>query len=266
MTDLTLYTTDAGDITPSHILSALRAAGVESGQTIFVHSDVSVFGKLALFDRSALCQAFVDALSAAVGDTGNVIVPTFTYSFCRKEPYDVRKTPSTVGVLTEYIRTQPGVVRSRHPIFSVAAWGPDAEALTRVGWDSFGSDSIFGHLEQANGHIVFLGAPFVSCTFFHYIEQRVQIPYRTDREFCGTLIDESGNASQECATYFVRPLDQNIELDADKVERSLEENGLLRRATLGAGTVLAISASDFLSYGRKELARDPYFFLVPQTS
>jgi aminoglycoside 3-N-acetyltransferase len=43
--------------------------------------------------------------------------------------FDVRRTPSRMGLLSELFRRSPGVVRSVHPTHPVACWGEDAASV-----------------------------------------------------------------------------------------------------------------------------------------
>ncbi len=255
-----LYRHDDRILYIGDFLRSLEAAGIRSGDTLFVHSDIGVFGKLATFDRNALLQAHIDLLRKAVGNQGTLVFPTFTYSFCKGEPFDPRNSPSTVGILTEYFRAQPGVVRSNHPIFSVAAQGPLADELCNVGSDSFDMDSIFGKLRTRQAKILFLGAPFHSCTFVHHIEQMHGIPYRYMKTFAGTIRGDGGDFPAE-ATYFVHYIDNNIQLDLQRFEHDLIAQGLMSSHAVGAGTVLCVSAEGLFAAGFRHLDANPFFFL-----
>ena len=158
------------------VLIALKKVGVISGDNLFVHSDLESFGKLAYkIRREELLGGFLEALKGAVGEKGTIIMPAFSYSYCKGEIFDPEKTPSTVGVLTEYFRTQPSVLRSSDAIFSVAALGPDAAHFINVGKNCFGPGSIFEKLQDKNVKIVFLGETF-DMTYMHFIEQHCHSP------------------------------------------------------------------------------------------
>src|SRR3989338_4821356 len=204
-----LYESNGQIITRADILKTLRALGVTHGDTILVHSRVSAFGKFLLFDRNAFFTEIETAFRDAVGSTGTIVMPTFSYSFCNKEVFDVDKTPSTVGVLTEHFRKQPDVARTLHPIFSVAVWGNDRDKFLQIGKDSFDTQSIFAHLHRVNAKMIFFGASFESATFVHYIEQAHGVPYRYMKTFEG-IIRAHGKEYPESVTYNVRYLDKDV--------------------------------------------------------
>ena len=104
-----LYQTDQGVIRRKDIETALRSAGVSRGDVIMVHSDVGAFGKLGnVLDRKKFLQEILEAFLGVITEAGTLIVPTYTYSFCRKEVFVVKKSTSDTGLFSEFIRQRPG--------------------------------------------------------------------------------------------------------------------------------------------------------------
>ncbi len=245
-----------------NIAASLKKVGIKKNDTLFIHSDVAAFGKIGeITDKNAFLALLLNAFKEAVGSKGTIIMPTFTYSFCKHEPYSVQKSPSTVGIFTEYFRKQKGVVRTLHPIFSAAVWGRKKNNFLKIGKDSFGNDSLFAALHRDNARIVVFGAPLKnSVTFLHYIEQKYGVPYRYLKEFNGTIIARNKKYSDIC-TYFVRRLDQNIELDMSRFERHVKKNKLMHEIKLGSGRILAIEATTFFNEAWKLLDKNIYSFI-----
>lgn len=255
-----LYITKNKTIYYSDFVRALKECGIKKGDTIFVHSDISVFGKLYNLDRASLLKSLIDTLKESVGKTGTIIMPVFSYSFCNNELFDIKNSKSTVGVLTEFFRNDPDVIRTTHPIFSSAVWGKYKNQLSKISKDSFDADSIFGKLYQLKGKIVFFGAPFRSCTYLHYIEQAHGVPYRFLKTFKGKI--KNGDTEYEDEyTYLVRYIDRNIILDTKRLEEHLLQNKLMKEAQLGNGKILMIKSDTLLKEGYSLLDKDIYFFL-----
>ena len=257
---LPLYAYGDQIITGDDIVSALQTAGIKAGDVILVHSKVSAFGKFLLSDRQLFFFELEQALRRSVEADGTLVMPTFSYSFCNDEVFDVEKTSSTVGVLTEHFRTQPGVARTKHPIFSVAISGRHRDDFINASKDSFDGGSIFGQLHRVNAKMVFFGASFESCTFVHYIEQAHGIPYRYLKSFTG-IIRERGQESTETVTYNVRFLDRDVVTVLEKFENHLLEKGFMKRVKIGSGVIEVISCEDAYREGMKLLDQDIYFFL-----
>jgi len=255
-----LYKYDGEAITEKDIYSALARVGCRKGDAIFVHSDLAVFGKLMCFDRNLFLGSICDAIKESVGAEGTVIMPTFTYSFCDGHPFDVKNSKSKVGVLSEYFRNLTDVVRTIHPIFSVAIWGKQKEEVAAIGKDSFDGRSIFGKLHEMNGKIVFLGARFQTCTYIHYIEQTHGVPYRYMKRFTGK-INAGGRVYDDECTFFVRYLEKNVKLNTVRLEKHLLTKGIMKECELGDGRILVVPSGILFEEGWRLLDQDIFFFL-----
>jgi aminoglycoside 3-N-acetyltransferase len=229
-------------LTPSDFKNALLRIGIKKGDVLLVHSDITVFGKLVLTNRKALLDSLVNILQDAVGKEGTILMPTFTYSFCNKETYDLQSSRSTVGVLTEHFRAMSEVSRTSHPLFSFAVWGSNKDFFLDIDMDSFGKKSVFAKLHEKKGKILMFGSKLLpSSTFLHYVEQTYGVPYRYMKSFPGTIVDNGKKYDAE-ATYFVRYLDSDVEHDTAKLEKHLRSNHLIKESRVGAGIIGIIDA------------------------
>lgn len=152
----------------------LAKLGVEKGASIFVHSSLSRIGYV-----SGGPDTLIHALQEAVGPEGTIVMPSYpfgglAYDYVRTNPvFDVRTTPTDVGVVSERFRALPGVVRSLHPTHAVCAWGKRAEWLVadhdRVVYP-FGPDTPFFRFMELGGSVLLLGARFQNMTMLRVIE------------------------------------------------------------------------------------------------
>src|SRR5262249_29488780 len=184
---------------------------------------------------------------------GTLVVPTFTYSFCKREPFDPDQTPSTCGAFTDYVRCQPGARRSEDPIFSVAALGARAEELTaEVPAECFGQNSFWDRFLQADGLVCNLNFDAGS-TFIHFVERCLNVPYRYDKLFTGTFV-RRGHASKGAAIYFCQDL-SNAQTAAafEPFDTLAREQGLARTVRVGRGAVLGIRAAETYDLIENEL-------------
>ena len=90
---------------------------------------------------------------------------------CDFEYFDVKDTPSCVGIISETFRKDPYVVRSLNPSHSMAVYGRE-----NFHWISdhhkgrtMGQESPLGKLEDAEGYALMIGCPD-SVTFMHVVE------------------------------------------------------------------------------------------------
>jgi aminoglycoside 3-N-acetyltransferase len=263
--ELPLYKTSSNILYPADIQEALYKVGIENGDHILVHSDISVFGKIATLDRNYFLTAIIEQLAKAVGQAGTLVMPTFSYSFCKNEIFDIQDTKSTVGTLTEFFRQQSGVTRTKHPIFSAAIRGAKQDYFLDIGKDSFDNESIFGKLRQMNGKIVFFGVNLAACTYVHHIEQLYGVNYRYLKTFTGEVRCGS-HSYNDSATFFVRYLDRIVELDVSRLEEYLVKNNIMTSSSFGEGKVMAVNAQHLFNTTVELLDKDPYYLLSPRSA
>jgi len=173
-------------VSKDEIKAGLRKLGLESGDTVGVHSSLSSFGYV---DEGA--NTVIDALLEVVGENGTIVMPTYSANLAKVErspkeiemgvlwiyrilPYDPKETPCTTGAIAETFRKRKGVLRSRHHVFSLSAFGPHAQEIidaghkdSRAGWKK---------LLELEGYILLLGVGLGNCSAMHLAEERVTLP------------------------------------------------------------------------------------------
>jgi aminoglycoside 3-N-acetyltransferase len=141
--------------------------GLRLGDRVVVHSSLRAVG----LDADEL----VDALLAAVGPEGLVLMPTFTYD---NETFSA-DTPGRTGALTEVFRRRAEAVRSSHPTYSLAAIGAGAGELLR-GHEGVGATAVGSPLDRlaaAGGLVLLLGVGHPANTTVHVGEFHAEAPY-----------------------------------------------------------------------------------------
>ena len=183
-------------MTSAGIEADLGRLGVRRGGVLVVHSSLAALGWVC-----GGAQAVADALLAAVGEDGTVVVPAHTNS--NSDPaewlhppvpegwwpairehmpaYDPGATPAPfMGAVAESLRTRPGARRSAHPHYSFAAVGPHADEITS-GHElerGFGAGSPLARVEELDGDVLLLGVDHGRNSSLHVAETRVPIPAR----------------------------------------------------------------------------------------
>jgi len=93
----------------------------------------------------------------------------------RQDPtFDLRRTPSQMGLATEIFRRTKGVVQSRHPVYRIAALGPRAAALTaghEHAASAAGRGSPFAYMAAHDTLILGIGKSFQVMTQVHHVEE-----------------------------------------------------------------------------------------------
>jgi aminoglycoside 3-N-acetyltransferase len=246
-------------IAPSGVTDALMAIGVKPGSVAMVHADAIVAAQFPAMPNEQRLDLLIEAVEAALGDDGTLVIPAFSYSFTKGEPFDIDKTPSAVGMVSERFRNQPGVHRTADPIFSFACRGPLAQELCAIPVkECFGAQSVFAFLHRCNAHIVDLGCSMNrGGTFVHYVETAYGVAYRYKKAFSGTVISRTGEAAECSIVYNVRDLTRRSDADLGRLQKRLGDDGKLRTVQVGRSRIMAVTASDLFDTVWKMLDEDP---------
>jgi aminoglycoside 3-N-acetyltransferase len=242
-------------LTFEQLLEGFHNLGVERGDTLLVHSSYKSFGEV---DSGP--QTVIRALEAALGPDGTLIMPTFNFDFNKGQPWDVRSTPSKMGVLTELVRRDPRAKRVFHPFYSFAILGKHAEMLGSLRYkSSYERNSVFGKLRDLDGKIMVIGLSYNnSMTFFHHIEQMEGVDYRFLKQFTGEVTDENGTTYTDTFEMLVRDIDKGVMTMVDPMGELMEKVGVIKSAKIGEADVKLMKANEVYEFTAREMKRDPH--------
>jgi aminoglycoside 3-N-acetyltransferase len=117
-------------------------------------------------------------------------------TFTQQRRFDLKRTPSQMGLATEIFRRSKDVVQSRHPVYRVSALGPLAKQLTdgheRAGSPS-GRGTPFDFMANHDTRIIGIGKPFEVLTQVHHAEDLMgedfPVPGKSGDGMKMTLVD-----------------------------------------------------------------------------
>lgn len=253
--------------TVTDIISALRVLGIQAADAVFVHSNIGFLGRLTdAIEPGDYYRLFKKAFFEVLGPEGTLIMPTFSYSFCKKQPFDIRKTPGVCGILSESMRQDLDAKRYGDANFSIIAIGAKAKLLTKdAPSHAFGPNCFWDRFLYAGGKFCNINFDTGS-TFIHYVEKQLSVPYRYDKAFPGVYKDESGVESQKEFIHFVYDLDKPEDgPNFVPFDRRAKEEGLAHVVNLGKGQLSTISAADTFSLIQEEIRKNPYFLTYRQS-
>ena len=165
--------------TKIQLLEQLRAIGIETGDTLLVHSALSKMGYIEGGPTTV-----VDVLLDAVGEEGHVLMPNspnaeYQLEYIRNlSVFDVQNDKSKLGAITETFRNHPEALRSCHPTEPVSCIGPNAAYFIQ---DHFGeitpytSKSPFYRVAEKGGKILMIGVTLDNAgTNLHTLEDAIE--------------------------------------------------------------------------------------------
>lgn len=198
-----------GTFTADELITELETRLDKDWTILMVHSSVN--NLLPMYQGNAL--ELVKALITFCGPHRTLVMPAFNFGengegaheTLKKNPrFDLRRTPSQMGLLTELFRRSKGVVQSRHPVYRVAALGPEAEALVsdhNLAPNGMGQGTPFDYMALHNAQIIGIGKSFQVMTQVHHVESLLgddwPAPRTSTPNLPITLMDARGEIEME---------------------------------------------------------------------
>jgi aminoglycoside 3-N-acetyltransferase len=186
----------------------LQALGIRRGMSLLTHSSLRKLGPV-----ESGADGVIDCLLELLGPEGTLMMSTVSGNVNPSQPlFHVEHTPATVGTLANVFRKRPGVIRSLHPVHSIAGYGPAAEFFcsghleARTPWSP---DSPYGKLMRKEGFILFLGTDFTANTCMHALEIEARVPGLHTRESSVLHICDSQGQWQQIQHHWHSPKKDN---------------------------------------------------------
>ena len=171
-------------------------------EILMVHSSVNHMKPMYTGTALELVRMLVEWC----GPERTLAMPTFYFgdpaiggafdTFVRNPRFDLRRTPSQMGLATELFRRWPGVAHSRHPAYRISALGPMAQALTaghELALAAAGRGTPFEFMVRHDTRIIGIGKSMQVLTQAHHVEgamgEEFPVPSVSREPLPMTLID-----------------------------------------------------------------------------
>ena len=237
------------------LVAEFKRIGLEEGDVVFVHSSFKSFGGV-----EGGPQTVIDALISTLGNEGTLIVPRFNFDFCTYgTPWDIRTTPSHMGIITEFVRKDPRSFSVFHPIYSFSIIGKHAKELVKHRYKgSYSKDSIFHKLRILDAKILQIDRVYKGTTMFHYVEEMLGVDYRYFKNFTGIVTDENGRSYEDTFNIYVRDLESGFVTNVLPIGKILEEEGVLKIDRIGDATTWYMKAEDMYRVTADAIKKNPH--------
>lgn len=216
------------------IAAKLREVGLKNGDIVLLHSSLISLGKV-----NGGPAAVIDAFLDVIGSEGTLLVPVF----------------GALGILTDEVKSRPGVVISPCPVGTLAALGKDAGELCRDHWKAdtaHGEDTPFTRIAEKDGYICLLGVDQDRNTTLHSVEALLELPYLNT--VTSTFKTPEGEEVTKTWKYYPGPHRDFIGLD-NLLAPAME------RTRIGNAEVRLIRARDMFDLALSIGENDPAFVL-----
>ena len=250
--------------------AALRKLGVVAGDTLLVHGSFKMNNG---FKGNA--HDIIECLLQAIGPNGNLLMVSLpynssSYEYLMKQPtFDVRRTPSMMGMISEMFRRKSGVLRSMSPTHPVLAYG-EKSAWIVEGHEycvyPCGKGSPFEKLRTLNGKVLFFDVAF-PFTFFHYIEDLIKdtlpIPLYTEEPITTKVVNYEGETIT--VKSFVYPKRIYSTRRTTMLEDRLIKERMLEKMRIGRSTLKLVKVEDAIRCTYQMLKEKVEFYPEPRS-
>lgn len=167
-------------------------------------------------------------------------------------PYDPEETPCTTGIIPETFRKRPGVIRSLHPVHSIAAIGLKAQEITSAGDGR--SLSGWKVLLELDGYVLLIGVGLEVCTAMHLAESMVKFPKH--------ILDKITPPKWFVEKYPENEWEWDVGPYPDfaKLEPICKERGIIKTTTIGKANVKLLRLRELINLYAQELEKNPDMF------
>ena len=248
------------------LIACVRTLGIEAGDCVLLHSG---FEHGSGYTGSP--GSVIDGLLELLGPEGHLLMMSMPYRgaselYAASDPlFDVRRTPSAVGLLSEILRRRDGVLRSLSPLHPVLAHGPLAAWLVSDHEQfaySCGSGTPFARLLGLAGKFLFLDAPYGALTFMHHVEDhyRTRLPVELYAPQAARMrLRDYAGRERVVAQYFFSA-EARARRHFTPIEQTLQRAGQLRHARVGNSRLACVGAVDVMGCAGELLAAGTGFY------
>ena len=227
------------------LVDDLRQLGVEKGMDVMVHSSLSSIGRVV-----GGAETVVDALVAAVGSSGTVLLPSFNHG--RAAVYNRLTTPCINGAIPDAGWRRADAVRSDHPTHAVAAIGRRAEDYCRdhVEHGIWAAESPIGRLVHGGGYILSLGVKHDTSTAYHVAEMAVPCGCLDAFANSYSVVDDHGAVGQVPGLAW---RNATCPVALERRDQTLERRGRQQHGKIGAADCTLVLARDLFDVRRQQV-------------
>ena len=216
------------------IFNSLKKIQAHESDVLYIHTELNFGYPNPEISRKDLLKYLYEIILSL--DVSTLIFPTYTFSFCNNQNFNIKESKTSMGIFNEFVRNQNDGIRSIDPLMSNFLIGKNHYLVNKIKKYSIGKDSTFDLLYKSklNVKFLFFGPNIGDCfTFMHYIENNQKINYRYNKRFSGEIFDGT-NHYKDSYYLFVRYNDVFSSQGSYIYENILYEKNIGIRKKIGA--------------------------------
>jgi aminoglycoside 3-N-acetyltransferase len=251
---------------PAELRRALEKMGLCAGDQLLLHA-----GFDASYGFKGTASEVTDTFLQVLGSTGALYMVSLPYGsstieYLRTEPtFDPLRTPSRMGLISEFYRRRPGVLRSLHPTHPILGFGPDVSSVLAGHEDCLmpcGAGSPFEHLLERSAKLAFMNVSLNTMTYFHYLEhlvhQRLPFSIYSDTPLLARSRGANGSVHHVPVKAFTP--ESITRRRPEVLHQWMQENGLIRKSTIGASRLVVVEMRSLAELVLRKASLGQFFY------
>ncbi|MFH1933652.1 MAG: AAC(3) family N-acetyltransferase [Pseudomonadota bacterium] len=253
-----------GRLTEQDFRVALESVIRPEDEVLVFFSAIYTFGHLFAWPPKEIPDRLLDIMIHVAGSNRTLILPAYTLSFPRTRVFDLVRTKSDTGILSDRAILRRSMRRLPKPMNSYMVIGPRADEFLALPCSTaWGTNGAFGWMTRVDAKICMLGVPWgEACSLYHYAEELEQVPYRYYKRFSGDMFEDGVPIGPCEEVMFVRSATIPPVWNHAKVYPQLRAAGVVITSENPVIPLEAVKASKIVEVTRNMLKMDPYAYVA----
>jgi aminoglycoside 3-N-acetyltransferase len=232
------------------------------------------FDSIGFFPIAVNCNSYLSSLNQLFNDVekkgGNLLIPSYSYSYTKKELYSIKDTKCTLGRVFDHIRKENYKKRTSDSLFSYLSFREQSPEnfFLPIDYESFGDNSLIADVFNNNGYLLSVGNRLHHSTEIHYLERLLNVPYRQNKDFSGVIRTLDCQEHHQKITFYCRDLEfankHNMTVSFEKLFYDLDRANKIEKVMVNNEVLIeAIHIQEILPFIKKKIKKDIFYLMKP---
>ena len=240
----------------SDLSRAFKKLNIKKNDSIFLSTSLGMLGIPTTKNKNLMLKSsrwILETLCDAIGEKGNIFVPTYSYTFTKKQKiFNPKTTKADIGYFPNFFLKQKNISRSKDPMMSIAGIGPDVKKiLDGISNNSFGKNCALERLlKLKNLKCCHVGLGYNWIPFIHYLDWKNNVPFRFNKILTGS-IKEKNNINKIKWNYYARYIRKETASNGYKIGKLALRKRLYNHTNIGKSIMYVIDYRKFYNFSLK---------------